>query len=186
MYVGFFSTRNELISAIWNMSTFKQKLRNMPNLLDWRYLYLAFANCIHLNEILCGRHFFSSRLGLVSSCMAPFTLFLTAHATNLRTLFAGTNISMDIFFWLPAFSMTCNRTQFECREFILNNSLVFLPLFFFLWMRVVCHLKKLRLCKRTHCWFIGIANDFPFDLLNANANASAQMQPSNFGFRIDF
>lgn len=62
----FFSTRNELISAIWNMSTFKQKLRNMPNLLDWRYLYLAFANCIHLNEILCGRHFFflSARFGL--------------------------------------------------------------------------------------------------------------------------
>lgn len=98
MYVGFFSTRNELISAIWNMSTFKQKLRNMPNLLDWRYLYLAFANCIHLNEILCGRHFFSSLLGSVSGCMAPFTLFLTAHATNLRILFVGTNISMDIFF----------------------------------------------------------------------------------------
>lgn len=29
------------------------------------------------------------------------------------------------------------------------------------------------LLNRTHCWFIGITNDFPFDLLNPYANASA-------------
>lgn len=134
MYVGFFP--HEMSSYLrYEICLHSSKLRNMPNLLDWRYLYLAFANCIHLNEILCGRHFFflSARFG--------FWLHGTLHIVFNRTCNEFTNFVCwhkyfnGHFFWLPAFCVTCN-TQFECREFILNNSLVFLPLFFFLWMCV--------------------------------------------------
>lgn len=81
------------------------------------------------------------------------------HATKLRTLFAAKMLELiGVFYSLV----------WHVRNLDISSSAVD---WFWIISRNSTRKKSMaRMQTHTHCWFIGIVNDFPFDLLNGNAN----------------
>lgn len=165
---------------------------------DWRYLYLTLANSARNGEILIFLHVFLFLASTYWRCWIPI---LTAHthmhaytlkmnAAKLRIVFVKKKkknaAELQFYFFHSLIYLPIQHTQQNSTHFVWVawHCLGFQKFVAFAFSEIVpsfsCCLWWWRCCCR---WFIGIANDFPFDLLNAKCKCvSTKCKPSNSVF----
>lgn len=171
----FFSTRTGLgytiiwvISLIWNMSTVKQSYETCRIPLDWRYLqsdiFKQHSGGVWVSDSCCSRYSIVelSQYHTQMNAMRNYKLCLSE---KYVVLFIARPIQFD---------MLNNSTYQLAVRWCLNK--LFLSV----------HSEKCTPHTHTHCWFIGNANDFPFDLLNEIADASQHKCNARRSHWIDF